>query len=97
MALKKVDVDPDPTWMRYDKEINAMVCHVVRGLHLPTHETLRELAKEQIPTRDISRVVRILLEVFRTLHENNAVSYGLEAEEYRRYAVRISSDNREQC
>ena len=95
MALKKVDVDPDPTWMRYDKEINAMVCHVVRGLHLPTHETLRELAKEQIPTRDISRVVRILLEVFRTLHENNAVSYGLEAEEYRRYAVRISSDNRE--
>ena len=83
--------------MRYDKEINSIVCQVVRGLLLPTQETLRELAKEQIPAREISRVVRILIEVFRTLHENNAVSYGLEVDEYRRYAHRISSDNREQC
>lgn len=97
MALKQVGVDPDPTWMRYDKEINSIVCQVVRGLLLPTQETLRELAKEQIPAREISRVVRILIEVFRTLHENNAVSYGLEVDEYRRYAHRISSDNREQC
>ncbi|MBU3699282.1 MAG: hypothetical protein FGM33_04620 [Candidatus Kapabacteria bacterium] len=51
MALKQVDVDPDPTWMRYDTEINSMVCHVIRGQHLPTQETLRKLAKEQISTR----------------------------------------------
>lgn len=85
MALQNVDIDPDPVWMRYDAEINTIVCDVVRGLQSASESHLRQKAIEVVPKRDVKNVTRILVEVFRTLHEHNAISYGLEADEYRRF------------
>lgn len=85
MALQHVDIDPDPVWMRYDAEINAIVCNVVRGLQSPSVDNLRQRVIEVVPKRDVEKVTKILVEVFRTLHEHNAISYGLEADEYRKF------------
>ena len=75
--------EPDPLRLRYRVALIGIVNDIVRGQQAPDDAVVRELAVTMVPPEDLERVVAMVLDDLRNLHEGNVSRYRLRLSEYR--------------
>jgi hypothetical protein len=83
MVIRDTVVDPDPVRLRYREAIVTVVAEVVRGLQSPNKKTVRAAAATLVPRKDLNRVIELVLDDLRYLHDGNVSRYRLRLSEYR--------------
>jgi len=80
-------VQPDVFRLRYRRVLGEVVAAMVRNLEPATVAAVRARVPNTVPTEDQANFVVLVLAEFQTLHEGNAVRFGLrplEVEGWRR-------------
>lgn len=83
MAIRETVAEPDPARLRHREALIAIVAEIVRSRQAPGKATVRKLAEPLVSAEDLDRVVALVLEDLRNLHEGNVTRYRLRLSEYR--------------
>ena len=83
MAIRDTVAEPDPLRLRHREALIGIVNDIVRGQQVPDNAVVRELAATMVPPEDLERVVAMVLDDLRNLHEGNISRYRLRLSEYR--------------
>lgn len=82
VAVKSQLVPPDTFRLRYRTALAEIVRNIVRGGLPATLETVRQSIPSSIPIGDQEKLVRLVLEEFKSIHAGNAVRFGLRPLEF---------------
>lgn len=82
VAVRQQLVPPDTFRLRHRDEVSAAVCAIVRGGLAASEAVIRSAVPASIAEGDRERFVELILDEFRTLHEGNAVRFGLRPLEF---------------
>jgi hypothetical protein len=83
MAVRETVAEPDPVRLRHREALITVVSEIVRGLQPPGEAAVRALAATLVPPENLGRVVELVLDDLRNLHEGNVSRYRLRLSEYR--------------
>ena len=82
VAVAQQLVPPDTFRLRYRKELAAVVCAIVRSGKAINEKTIRSVMPAAVVKADRPRFVALVLDEFKTLHQGNAVRFGLSPLEF---------------
>jgi hypothetical protein len=83
MAIRETIAEPDPVHLRHREALIAVVAEIVRGQQPPGEAAVRSTATNLVPSEDLDRIVELVLDDLRNLHEGNVSRYRLRLSEYR--------------
>ncbi|MCB9682655.1 MAG: Fic family protein [Alphaproteobacteria bacterium] len=80
-VVKASLVDPDPFRLAHREAIRTVVAEVVRANGTPTAEVVERLGRPLVPHAALARLVDLVIDDLRHLHEGNVARYGLRPSE----------------
>lgn len=83
IAIRETVADPDPVRLRHREAIIAAVAEIVRGQQTPTEAAVRAVSATLAPKTELERIIELVLDDLRNLHEGNVSRYRLRLSEYR--------------
>ena len=83
IAIRETVADPDPVRLRHREALIAAVAEIVRGQQVPTEAAVRAVTATLVPRADLERIIEMVLDDLRNLHEGNVSRYRLRLSEYR--------------
>lgn len=82
VAVRQQLVPPDTFRLRHRAEVSAVVCSIVRGGLAASEAAIQSVVPATIAEGDRDRFVELIQDEFRTLHEGNAIRFGLRPLEF---------------
>jgi Fic family protein len=82
VAVKQHLVPPDTFRLRYRNQLTEVVRAIVRSGEPASEAVIRAATPATVPEADRARFVALVLDEFRTLHQGNAVRFGLRPLEF---------------
>lgn len=83
IAIHETVANPDPMRLRHREALIAAVTEIVRGQQAPTEVVVRAVTATLVPKADLERIIEMVLDDLRNLHEGNVSRYRLRLSEYR--------------
>ncbi|MHB1233354.1 MAG: Fic family protein [Burkholderiales bacterium] len=83
IAIRETAAEPDPVRLRHREALIAAVAEIVRGQQAPTEAAVRAVTATLVPRTDLERIIEMVLDDLRNLHEGNVSRYRLRLSEYR--------------
>jgi Fic family protein len=82
VAVKQHLVPPDTFRLRYRNQLTEVVRGIVRSGEPVSEAAVRATLPSSVPEADRARFIVLVLDEFRTLHQGNAVRFGLRPVEF---------------
>ncbi|MEK6663037.1 MAG: Fic family protein [Pseudomonadota bacterium] len=83
MAIRETISEPDQVRLRHREALIAVVAEIVRDQQASSEAAVRTVAATLVPQEDLERVIELVLDDLRNLHEGNVSRYKLRLSEYR--------------
>lgn len=82
LAIRQELVPPDTFRLRYRQALSAAVKAIVLQQQAPTIETVSAVIPSAVAEEDYDKFVKLVFEEFETLHEGNAIRFGIRPLEF---------------
>jgi hypothetical protein len=82
LAVRRELVPPDTFRLRYRTALSEAVRSIILGLQPPTEETVIAAIPSSVANEDHGKFVALVLEEFESLHEGNAIRFGIRPSEF---------------
>lgn len=89
LAIRQVLVPPDTFRLRYRQALGAAVKAIVLQQQAPTHETVSAVIPSAVAEEDHDKFVKLVVEEFATLHEGNAIRFGIRPLEFAAWQAKV--------
>jgi hypothetical protein len=82
VAVRRQLQPPDTFRLRYRRALTDAIAHIVRSGSPPREGAIRDAVPPDVPDADRERFIALVLDELRSLHEGNAIRFGLRPLEY---------------
>lgn len=90
LAIRQELVPPDTFRLRYRQALSAAVKAIVLQQLTPTHETVSAVIPSAVAEEDHDKFVKLVFEEFETMHEGNAIRFGIRPLEFAAWQERTT-------
>ena len=88
LAVRRELVPPDTFRLRYRQALGKTVKSMILQLQELVAETVKTMIPPEVAKEDHDKFIRLVLEEFETLHEGNAIRFGVRQSEFSRWKER---------
>jgi len=82
LAVRRELVPPDTFRLRYRQALGKVVKTIVLKLQKPIEKTVKAAIPSEVAKEEHNKFVKLVLEEFETLHEGNAIRFGIRPLEF---------------
>lgn len=82
LAIRQELVPPDTFRLRYRQALSETVKAIIQRQQHPTKEAVSAVIPSSVPEEDHDKFVKLVFEEFETLHEGNAIRFGIRPLEF---------------
>jgi Fic family protein len=92
LAIRQELVPPDPFRLRYRTQLAETIKSVFKKYQQPNEKIIVGAIPYSIPNRDQKKFVELVIEEFNSMHEGNAIRYGIHPSDFRKWAELIEDN-----
>lgn len=89
LAVRRELVPPDTFRLRYRTALGETIRAIILGLQPTTEETVKAAVPSSVANEDHDKIVALVLEEFESLHEGNAIRFGIRPSEFAAWQEKI--------
>jgi Fic family protein len=94
VAVRQQLIPPDTFRLRYRAELTETVRAIVRSGRSANETTIRSAIPQSVAAEDQARFLALILEEFKSLHDGNAIRFGLRPLEFDTWKRGSASDSK---